>query len=105
MSATLPFVTGSETSFQAARRAHSSAGSWRTRVLVALDSVGEGGLTDEELQTRLGLNPSTQRPRRVELVHFGVIRDSGRTRPTRSGKQATVWISVDESGHLVEVTP
>lgn len=52
------------------------------------------GSTDEEAQLCLGMNPSTQRPRRVELVTMGLVRDSGRTRPTRSGRKAIVWEAV-----------
>lgn len=43
------------------------------------------------------MNPSTERPRRVELVKGGWIRDSGKTRKTHSGSEATVWI-VTEKG-------
>jgi hypothetical protein len=49
------------------------------------------GGTDEELQDALGMNPNTQRPRRIELVERGLVRDSGRTRKTKSGRRATVW--------------
>lgn len=53
-----------------------------------------GGATDEEIQRTLDMNPSTQRPRRVELVDAGLIEDSGRTAPTRSGRPAVVWVAV-----------
>jgi len=53
------------------------------------------GATDEEIQTWLGMNPSTQRPRRVELVKKGLVVDSGKTRQTRSGRKATVWALKD----------
>jgi DNA-binding IclR family transcriptional regulator len=49
-----------------------------------------GGLTDEEMQTRLGMNPSTQRPRRIELARRGLVVEGG-TRRTASGRMATVW--------------
>jgi transcription initiation factor IIE alpha subunit len=48
------------------------------------------GLTDEEMQKRLGMNPSTQRPRRIELARRGLIVTSG-TRKTSSGRNADVW--------------
>ncbi len=49
------------------------------------------GATDFEIQKASGLNPSTQRPRRIELVECGLVRDSGKTRPTPSGRKAVVW--------------
>jgi len=47
--------------------------------------------TDEEIAHGLALNPSTARPRRVELVAAGLVRDSGTRRRTVSGRQAIVW--------------
>lgn len=52
------------------------------------------GATDAEIQAHLHMDPSTQRPRRVELVAKGLVRDSGRTRATPSGRQAVVWEAV-----------
>lgn len=49
------------------------------------------GCTDEELMAALDLSGNTERPRRRELQLMGRVVDSGRTRPTQSGKQATVW--------------
>ena len=63
----------------------------RRLVLDALVAAGAGGLTDEEGIDRTGLGPSTYRPRRVELWQAGLVRDSGKTRRVRSGKQAVVW--------------
>lgn len=51
------------------------------------------GLTDEEIQDKLGMNPSSERPRRGELVAMNKIQAVA-TRPTRSGRRATVWILV-----------
>jgi hypothetical protein len=56
-----------------------------------IQEQGWRGATDEEIQTALDMNPSTQRPRRVELVDQGLIQDSGRTRLTRSKRAAAVW--------------
>jgi hypothetical protein len=39
----------------------------------------------------LGMNPSTQRPRRIELCQRNLIVDSGTTRLTTSGRKAVVW--------------
>ena len=46
--------------------------------------------TDEEIATELSMNPSTVRPRRVELARKGLIVECG-TRRTTSGRMAVVW--------------
>lgn len=60
-------------------------------VLNALWKARESGLTDEEIQARTKLNPSTERPRRGELVEYGRVVDTGERRPTKSGRPAIVW--------------
>ena len=54
--------------------------------------VRHGGATDEEMQNTLGMRANTQRPRRRELVQQGMVRDSGKTRKTQSGREAIVWV-------------
>jgi hypothetical protein len=49
------------------------------------------GATDEEMQTGVPMKPSTQRPRRVELLEGGLILDSGAKRKCESGREAVVW--------------
>jgi predicted transcriptional regulator len=49
------------------------------------------GCTDEEVQDGLNLNPSTQRPRRIELVQLGLIKETAKRRRTKSGRWAIVW--------------
>lgn len=87
----LPSVRGSETSEAAAEEALPNAGTQRRRLWDFLEERGEKGATDEEMQEHLGMNPSTQRPRRVELVERGLVYDSGEKRDTRSGRKAVVW--------------
>ena len=92
----LPYVRGSETSLEAAIAAEPNAGTQRRRVLDILRAYRQtqiGGLTDHQMQVWLGMNPSTQRPRRVELVKQGFVVDSGKTRLTPSGKRAVVWVA------------
>lgn len=48
------------------------------------------GATDEEIAHACGMNPSTQRPRRVELERRGLVVKAG-TRRTSSGRMATIW--------------
>lgn len=81
----------SETSLAAAQAIQPDATTLRAQVIACLRRCGTYGATDEEIQAALDMNPSTQRPRRIELVRAGHVQDSGTTRPTRSGRQATVW--------------
>lgn len=55
--------------------------------------MGTAGCTDEEGGLALAINPSTYRPRRIELVERGAVIDSSTTRRTSSGRQAVVWIA------------
>jgi hypothetical protein len=89
----LKYVRGSKTSLEAAIEAEPNAGTQRRRVLDVLRTFPIG-LTDHELQDMLDMNPSTQRPRRVELVKAGLVKDSGHFRLTPSGRRAVVWVAV-----------
>lgn len=81
-----------ETQRTAAIMAYPKTGTWRRKVLNIITLCGDVGATDEEIQDALRMNPSTQRPRRVELVEGGWIVDSGRRRMTRSRREAVVWV-------------
>jgi hypothetical protein len=89
----LPFQKHSDTSVDAAEKAEPTAGTKRLEVYEFFVSIGRDGATDEQVQVALGMNPSTERPRRIELVNSGLVFDSGSTRLTRSGCRATVWKS------------
>jgi predicted ArsR family transcriptional regulator len=52
--------------------------------------------TDEEIATELAMNPSTVRPRRIELARRGFVVKCG-TKRTASGRNADVWKSTAES--------
>lgn len=67
----------------------------RVRVFGAFQSAGLEGLTDEELIDKTGIAANTARPRRIDLVKENVVRDSGRSRVTKSGRQAVVWCLYD----------
>ena len=58
------------------------------KVLAYLEEHGPA--TDEEIIAGTGMNPSTARPRRIELVRHGLVVEAG-TRKTASGRRATVW--------------
>ena len=82
----------SPTSREAAKRIAPSTATLRDQVLAFLQDRAEEGATDEEIQVGLNLNPSTERPRRIELVEAGFVSDSGTTRPTVAGRKAVVWM-------------
>lgn len=82
-----------ETSREAARSIRPLAAGYRADVLAAIRAAGADGLTDDECQRALAMNPSTQRPRRLELEAAGLVTDSGRTRLTASGRKAVVWVA------------
>lgn len=88
-----PYQRHSVTSRAAAASVEPNAAAWLGRVLKCIRNAGSRGLTDEEQQHILDLNPSTQRPRRVDLVSRRLVVDSGVKRPTVSGRQAVVWIA------------
>lgn len=81
------------TSLDAFDQIADTAPTLRERVHAAITLAGPEGLTDEEMQNTLNLNPSTQRPRRGELVALNKVKDSGRTRETASGRKAIVWVT------------
>lgn len=84
-----PAQRHSVTSVLASEEIEPSVGRLQALVLAELKERGPG--TDEELIDRTGLSPNTLRPRRRELQLKGLIRDSGSTRQTRSGRSAVLW--------------
>lgn len=93
----LPYQPHSETSKAAAERHAPQAATGRQLVLRAIWKAGKRGMTDKELQVATGLDGNTQRPRRIELVQRGLVRDSGMQRD-----RCTVWIALAE-GEQVEM--
>lgn len=87
-----PFQGHSVTSREAAKSIAKSSQTFKSMVHSFIKTSGDYGCTDEEIQTSLEMNPSTQRPRRVDLVRDGVVEDSGKQRKTRSGRNAVVWV-------------
>ena len=81
-----------QTSREANRSITPRKNTLRMTVLNYLYDCKQYGATDEEMQEGLGMNPSTQRPRRGELVELRAVEDSGRRRSTRSNRKAIVWI-------------
>lgn len=87
-----PYQPHSETSHDAAARIAGDSSTLRRVVFDFIAAQGEHGATDEEIQRGLNMNPSTQRPRRVELVESKAVIDSGLKRATASGRGAVVWV-------------
>ena len=85
-----PAVQSSRTSMQAADSLGPATLNALQRKVLKLLAATPEGLTDEEMQKRLGMNPSTQRPRRIELARRGLVVEAG-TRKTSSGRNASVW--------------
>ncbi len=86
-----PSQRHSTTSVAAASEIAPALNDLQVRLLAFLRERGDEGATDEEGIEALGWSPSTYRPRRVELVAKGLVRDQGRQRKCRSGRNAVVW--------------
>jgi len=86
-----PYVRGSETSEAAAASITPSLANLQRQVLDALKGFGPSGATDEQLTDFIEMNPSTLRPRRIELLRKGYIFQADGTRKTRSGRAAAIW--------------
>lgn len=81
----------SETEKLAALRAWPGSGTQRMAVLDAILAAGDDGLCDHEVEEQLGMNPSSVRPRRGELVTGGWVEQAGVQRLTPSGQEAEAW--------------
>jgi hypothetical protein len=87
-----PYQRHSETSRAAAEHIEPRSGTLRAVVLRCLRT--DGPMTDEDLQIATGMGESTERPRRVELVRAGLVRDSGQRCEVMSGRLAVLWEAV-----------
>lgn len=87
----LPLFQWHSQTSRAAAASWSAAGLTQTqaRVMAFIASRADGA-TDEEIAAGLHMNPSTARPRRIELVGLGRIVKVG-VRKTRSRRNADVW--------------
>lgn len=106
MSSSAPYVKGSATS-KAAAKALVNPNTKRAAVLRFIESRGYNGATDDEIQIGLGISPSTERPRRIELFEARKIAKTSYIRRTRTGRAAAVYVSVNciEPGLQVELAP
>lgn len=90
-----PYVKDSETSKAAAKEINKAD---RQRVLDYIVSKGREGSTDYELERDLELKHQTASARRRGLEQSGLVVLSDKKRPTDSGRQAGVYVSVDAKG-------
>lgn len=90
-----------ETSTEAAVRIDDERDTQRAAVRDAIRAAGSSGRTDDELQDLLGLDGSSERPRRWELWKLHQIRIlcDARGEPvkrlTRTHRQAVVWVDTE----------
>ena len=89
-----PYVAGSQTSFEASQAIKPDASKLRARVFDYI--AANGPVSDEQIAAGLDMNPSTARPRRVELTSAGRIEKAGRT-ITSAGRSAWAWSTVPGS--------
>lgn len=91
MSVGAPYVVGSPTSKAAALAALPDLGRLEGLVLACIVNASDG-MTDDEIEVALGRSHQSASARRRGLVQKKLVADSGRTRPTRSGRHAVVWV-------------
>lgn len=91
-----------ETSRKAAIYNYPRSGNQRHRILMALAAAGEHGLiTDEMLElTRIPYVSASARV--TELCDGGWIEDSKRTRQTRLGAEAKIWVVTEKALEIID---
>ena len=83
------------TQLAAAVAVYPGSGTARRKVLDFIGLRRDQGATDEEIEIELRMRHQTASARRNELTADGWIEDSGRRRPTTSGREAVVWVLSD----------
>jgi len=86
-----PAANWSRTSRAAAQAIRESAPTLRARVLAFIAARGAHGATNDEIVAGLGMLLQSVCARANELWGAHLIRDSGRTRLSRTGRAAKVW--------------
>lgn len=79
-----------DTSHAALRQIRVCAPEMRAKILGAL-RASPAPLCDEELIDITGMNPSSLRPRRLELIEAGEIVAAPVIKLTKSGRKAQAW--------------
>ena len=86
-----PHQVHSMTSVDAGHSIRSIKGHQQRKVFNAIRSYGLTGITAQQIGIVLEMDGNSVRPRIVELAEQGLIEEAG-TRPTKSGRQASVWV-------------
>lgn len=92
MAESAPYQRHSATSKAAAEALAPRLGKLEALALDAFRAAGHDGLTDDELDA-VTCATSTLRPRRVGLAQKGLLASANRTRATRMGRVALVWVA------------
>jgi len=87
-----PHVQGSATSHAAAVSMKSSANAIRSKIKSRIQAAGVYGKTCDEIEAEMDLRHQTASARIRELALAGLIKDSGAVRPTRSKRNAVIWV-------------
>ena len=80
------------TSYLAAERITTEVNKLQAQVLDVIKECGDRGATDDEIERKLWMRHQTVSARRRELVLMGLVKESGETRATSSGRKANVWV-------------
>lgn len=88
-----PYQHRSPTSREAAEAIRPQVPNLQVRVLEFIKA--NGPVTDSAIIDGLDLAPNSVRPRRIELMHAGVIRQGG-TIVQANGRKAATWVIVPE---------
>ena len=86
-----PPSSGPATSGAAAHAIKPHSPTLRDQVFAAINAGGPDGITDAEGQALTELSGDTYRPRRWELTRARLIKRTGQTRETPSGRRADCW--------------
>jgi len=90
--APVPFHNGTLTSFAAAESVRPCVKSQAARVWGFIESQGERGATDKEIQAGLQPDGNSQRPRRVWLMRNGFVKHKGAPCEHVVRERSIVWI-------------
>lgn len=89
----VPTQRGRETSADAAKAIEPNVETLRGMVYADIKRAGKVGLTCYEIVTRRNMLHQTISPRITELSGKGWLRDSGKRRRTKTGREAIVWVA------------
>lgn len=88
----VPYNNGTFTSQAAAESVRPCVKSQAARVWGFIDSQGERGATDKEIQAGLQMDGNSQRPRRVWLMRNGFVKPKGAPCEHVVRERSIVWI-------------